>query len=136
MLTEDQARARYPGAVSFKFGDSAALNAEILELVLSGRKTASCDTVAGFEARGETLPCVGRVDIALDWEGRPVAAIRTLAVEHLPFDHMREDLVADQGEFRDLKHWRREYRAYLTRAGLFAPDVMMVMERYEVVERF
>lgn len=136
MLTEQEAIGRYPGAVSFKYGDSAALNAEVLALVLSGKKTVTCGAVAGFERDGEEKPVVGRVDIALDWDGNPVAAVRTVAVEVIPFDKMPEALIAPQGEFRDLAHWRAGYEAYLTRAGLFAPDVAILVETFEVVERF
>ncbi|WP_025053315.1 ASCH domain-containing protein [Sulfitobacter noctilucae] len=136
MITETEALARYPGAVSFKYGDSAKLNAEILKLVLIGKKTVTCDAVAAFEARGEAKPVLGRVDVALDWTGRPVAAVRTLAVDIVPFDEMSEPLIVPQGEFSDLTDWRRGYEAYLTRAGLFARDVAMLVETFEVVERF
>jgi len=136
MISEKEALARYPGAASFKYGDSSKLNAEILALVLAGTKTVTCDAVAGFEQRGEETPTVGRTDVALDWDGRPVAAVRTVAVDLIPFDQMSEDMVADQGEFRDLAHWRNGYEAYLTRAEVFTPDVVMLVERFEVVERF
>jgi uncharacterized protein YhfF len=136
LLTEKEALARYPGAISFRYGDSAALNAEILALVLAGAKTVTCGAVAGFEARGEPEPVPGRTDIALDWDGVPVAAVRTLAVEVIAFDKMPEARVAAQGEFRDLAHWRAGYEAYLTRAGMFAPDVAMLVETFEVAERF
>ncbi len=92
MISEPEALARYPGAVSFRFGDSPELNAEILALVLSGKKTVTCGAVAGFEQSGEEKPVPGRVDIALDWDGRPVAAIRTVAVEVIAFDQMPERL--------------------------------------------
>jgi uncharacterized protein YhfF len=136
MITEKEALARYPGAIAFKYGDGAALNAEILDLVKAGKKTVTCGALAGFEAANEPMPEVGRVDIALDWDGRAVMAIRTVAVDLIPFDQMPEGLVADQGEFRDLNHWRKGYTAFLTRAGLFEPDVMMLVERFEVVEVF
>ncbi len=136
MLTEKDALARYPGAVSFRYGDSAKLNAEILALVLSGQKTVTCGAVAGFTQSGEAQPVPGRVDIALDWDGVPVAAVRTVAVDIIAFDQMPERLIAPQGEFRDLADWQKGYEAYLTRAGLFAPDVPMLVETFEVVERF
>jgi uncharacterized protein YhfF len=135
-MTEAEAIARYPGAGSFRFGDSRALNAQILDLVRQGRKTVTCDAVAGFARRSEPLPEPGRTDIALDWDGVPVLAIRTVDVTRMPFSAMTEDLVADQGEFRDLADWRAGYRAYLTRAGLFSPDAEMLVERFTVVEVF
>ncbi len=136
MMSAAQAQALYPGAVCFTFGDSEALNAQILDLVRTGAKTVTCDARAGFKARGEPLPEAGRLDIALDWAGQPVLALRTLRVDLMPFDAMTEALVADQGEFRDLADWRAGYEAYLTRAGVFAPQVMMVVERFEPVEVF
>lgn len=136
MLTLEQALARYPGAVAFAYGDGPALNREILELVRSGRKTVSCDAVANFAQRGEALPEAGRIDIATDWAGRPALAVRTVEVQRMPFDQMPETLVAAQGEFRDLDHWRAGYRAYLSRAGVFAEDVEILVERFEVVEVF
>ena len=135
-MTEADAIARYPGASSFRFGDAPALNAQILDLVRQGRKTVTCDAVLNFEKRGDPLPETGRVDIALDWEGVPILAIRTEDVTVMPFSAMTEDLVADQGEFRDLADWRAGYRAYLTRAGLFSPDTEMLVERFTVVEVF
>lgn len=135
-MTLDAALKKYPSAATFRFGDSAPLNAEILTLVLAGTKTVSCDAVANFERRAESLPQPGRVDITLDWKGAAVAAIRTVSVDLMRFDEMTEALVADQGEFRDLAHWRAGYEAYLRRAGVFAPDVEMVVERFEVVEQF
>ncbi|KIN64673.1 ASCH domain-containing protein [Sulfitobacter noctilucicola] len=136
MISEKEALAKYPGAVSFRYGDSETLNAEILALVLAGKKTITCDAVAGFEARGEAKPEPGRTDVALDWGGRPVAAVRTVAVDIVPFNKMSEQLIAPQGEFRDLQDWRNGYEAYLTRAGIFAQDVAMLVETFEVVERF
>lgn len=136
VVSVEQALAKYDGSVSFRYGDSAELNAEILALVLSGVKTVSCDALAGYEQREEVLPEAGRVDIALNWDGAPVCAVRTVEVLRLPFDQMGEDMVAAQGEFRDLAHWRAGYQAYLTRAGVFAPDVLMIAERFELVEVF
>jgi uncharacterized protein YhfF len=135
-VTTNEALARHPGAVTFRYGDSPDLNAEIIALVRAGAKTVSCDAWEAFGARGEPLPQVGRVDIALDWDGMPQLAVRTLAVEKLRFCDMDESRIPAQGEFRDLAHWRRGYEAYLRRAGRFAQDVPMLVETFEVVEDF
>jgi len=107
-----------------------------LALMRSGLKTGTCDAWVIYVDGTEELPVVGRVDIALDWAGRAALATRTLAVERIAFDEMDEMRVAQQGEFRDLAHWRLGYEAYLTRAGRFAPDVDMMFERFEIVEDF
>ena len=134
--TLSAALTRYPEAETFTFGDSPALNAEILALVRDGRKTVTCDALAAFRARCEPLPKAGRVDIALTWDGAPALALRTVTVSRQRFDAMDAACVAAQGEFRDLAHWRKGYEAYLRRSGHFAEDVEMVVERFEVVEDF
>lgn len=135
MRLED-ALSRYEGAVAFRFGDGAALNRRILDLVLAGQKTVSCDARAAFEARGEALPVAGRVDVACDWGWGPVAALRTLSVEEIPFEEMGAELIADQAEFADLEDWRRGYRAYIDRSVGFRPGMAMVVERFAIEEVF
>jgi len=136
LISISEAQRRYPGAVMFRFGDSHALNMQILKLVKEGKKTVSCDAVANFEKRSEAVPKPGDVGIAEANNGMPHLAIRTVSVDVIPFDQMTEELIPDQGEFVDLADWRAGYEAYLTRAGVFAPDVMMVVERFELVEIF
>ncbi|MDQ2091468.1 ASCH domain-containing protein [Marimonas arenosa] len=132
----DQALMRFPGAVAFRYGDGSVLNAQILALVRSGAKTVTCDALKGFQARGEALPEVGRVDIACDWDWCPVCAVETVEVLILPFETMSEELVADQGEFSHLADWRRGYRSYLDRGVGFTPGIEMVVERFRLVEAF
>lgn len=131
-----EALAAYEGAVAFRYGDGPALNAEVLALVLTGSKTVTCDAVAGFEARGETQPEPGRVDIACDWDWRPACAVETLEVLRMPFEEVGSDLVAEMAEFEDVEDWRRGYRAYLGRSVGFAPGMVMLVERFRVKERF
>ena len=132
----DTALETYPGAVAFRFGDGPALNGEILALVCKGVKTVSCDALASFAARGEALPVPGRIDIACDWDWRPICAVQTVALDVMAFEAMTEDLVADQGEFSDLEDWRRGYRAYLKRSVGFEPGIDMAVERFRLVEDF
>lgn len=129
------ALSRYPGAVTYRPGDSAALNAEILALVRSGRKTVTCEAWSAFGV-DEPLPEPGRIDIALDWTGCPAYAAETLRVDKIQLCDMTEDRIPAQGEFRDLAHWRKGYRNYLERAGLFALDVPMMVETFRLVEDF
>jgi len=133
-MTLDEALTRYAGAVAYRPGDTEALNARILALIRTGRKTMSCDAWTRAEADG--LPVLGRVDIALAWEGRPAVATRTLKVESIRFDEMDEARVGPQGEFRDLVDWQEGYRQFLTRTGGFAPDMELMVETFELVEDF
>ena len=133
-MTVDEAIARYPGAITYTPGDSSELNAEIIRLMRQGAKTMTCDAWTSAEAEG--MPVAGRVDIALDWQGEPALATRTLAIERIRYCDMTAERVAPQGEFVDLDDWRRGYRALLSRAGLFHEEVDLMVETFEVVEDF
>jgi uncharacterized protein YhfF len=126
--------ARYPGAQTYRPGDSAQLNAEIIALMRSGKKTATCAALAEFAEDPDAMPRVGRVDIALDWNDDFALATRTLSVEEIAYSRMDASRIPPQGEFGSLEEWRKGYAAYLGRGGWFDPEVVLVYERFEVIE--
>ena len=134
MTALEDARARYPGAETFSFGDSKALCDEILALVRSGKKTATCGALREFEDGREALPVVGRRDIALNWDGTPALMVETVEVRALPFKEVDEAFAMDEGEFTDLADWREGHRRYFERNGGFEPGMMLVCERFRLVE--
>ena len=125
-----------PEAETFRFGDSEALCREILVLVRSGKKTATCEAVSAFGKGGDAWPKVGRRDVALNWDGTPAVMLETVEVTTRRFGDMDEEFVAAQGEFRDLAHWRAGYEAYFRRAGVFSQDMELMCERFRMVEDF
>lgn len=133
-MIPDDLKARYPGAVTFTFGDSAALCDALLALVRSGKKTATCGALRDFGEGGEALPMAGRRDIALDWDGRPALVIETVSVEQRRFCDMDMDFALAEGENDTLEGWQRDHRAYFERNGGWSPEMMLVCERFRLVE--
>ncbi|KEJ89411.1 ASCH domain-containing protein [Sulfitobacter donghicola] len=125
-----------PEAETFRFGDSAELCAEILNLVRSGVKTATCDAASAYGQGGDAWPEVGRRDVALNWDGTPAVMVETVAVFTRRFNEMDAAFVKEQGEFRDLEHWRNGYKAYFQRNGGFSEDMKLMCERFKVIEDF
>jgi uncharacterized protein YhfF len=125
-----------PEAETFRFGDSAALCAEILALVRAGRKTATCEAARHFGPGKDAWPEVGRRDVALEWDGRPAVMIETIEVTTRRWHEMDAEFVAAQGEFRDLAHWQASYRAYFTRTGGWSEDMKLLCERFRIVEDY
>ncbi len=136
MATVDDLKHRYPGATTFVFGDSETLCAELLALVRSGKKTATCEAARAYEAEGEPLPEVGRRDIALNWDGTPALVIETTAVHLMRFCDVPVDFALAEGENDTHQGWRNDHRAYFERNGGFDPEMMLVCERFRLVEDF
>ncbi len=121
--------------IRFAFGDSPALADELLELVLAGRKTATCGALSDFEAGGEPMPQVGRQDIVLDGKGRPAAVIETVEITIRAFSEVDEDFARAEGEGDlSLTFWREGHEAYFQRNGGFSPDMKLVCERFRLVK--
>ena len=124
----------YPGAGTFKFGDSQELCQHLIALVRQGKKTATCAALSDFADEPEAMPVVGRCDIAANWDGTPALVIRTTHVEQVRYCDVSEDLALLEGENDALLGWRKDYKAYFKRGGHFDPEMMLVFEHFELVE--
>ncbi|SEN42190.1 Uncharacterized protein YhfF [Loktanella fryxellensis] len=124
---------RYPGATTFTYGDSAALSARLVALTASGAKTATTGALRDYETGDEVLPCVGRRDIVLGWDGAPVLVIETLEVVTCRFDAVTEEMALAEGENDDRAGWAADHAAYFARNGGYAPDMLVVWERFRVI---
>ena len=131
-----EAKAKYPGSEVFRFVDSKELCDELTSLVVSGKKIATCDALNLYESGKEELPRVGRVDIALTWEGKPAVAIRTVEIEITKFKEVGEEFALAEGENDDLEGWQKDHREYFERNGGFDPNMKLICERFEVIEVF
>lgn len=123
----------HASAISFSFGDSPELADELLALVLAGKKTATCGALRDYGVDGEPMPEIGRRDVVLDGAGRPAAIIETVELTRHRFDDVPEAFALAEGE-GDYAEWRAGHIAYFNRNGGWSPDLMLVCERFELVE--
>jgi len=133
MVSLAELKARYPGAETYRFGDGAALSDALLALVRAGRKRATCTAEAELGI-SEAMPMVGRCDIVLDFHDVPQLVTRTLELARVRFCDMTEEMALMEGEDKTLADWRAGHERYYRRAGIFAPDMGLIWERFEVVE--
>lgn len=123
---------QYRDLRTFAFGDSPALADELLELVIRGVKTATCST--------EDEPNTSRPGerwVVLDGHGAPHCVIETIEVTYRRFNEVEADFAFDEGEGdRSLAYWRDAHRSYFGRLGRFSEDMMLMCERFRLVEVF
>jgi uncharacterized protein YhfF len=122
----------YRALRSFAFGDSPDLADELLELVLKGVKTATCSTEdePNTSKRGERW-------IVLDGRGNPRCVIESTEVVYRRYGDVDAAFAHDEGEGdRSLSYWRDAHRRYFTRLGQFSEDMMLMCERFRLVEIF
>ena len=129
----EQLKARYPNAVTFKFGDSTELSDALLSLIRSGKKVATCGALQDY-LDGDPMPEVGRQDIALNWDDTPALVIETLEIVQCRFDEVTEAMALAEGEDESLEGWRDGHQGFFERNGGFSPDMQLVWERFRLVE--
>ena len=124
------------GSISFTFGDNEELCNELLDLIRSGKKTATCGTLHEFGSDGDEMPVVGRQDIALNWDGKPALLLRTLEVTEMRFCDVGETFALAEGENDDLEGLRRDHQRYFERNGGFHSEMVLVCERFRLVHDY
>jgi uncharacterized protein YhfF len=121
---------KYRDLRSFAFGDSPALADELLELVIKGIKTATCSTE---DEPNTSTP--GEQWIVLDGRGQPRCIIESTEITYRRYSEVDEAFAFDEGEGdRSLAHWRDAHRRYFGRLGKFSEDMMLMCERFRLVE--
>ena len=121
---------KYRSLRSFAFGDSPALADELLDLVLKGVKTATCSTEdePNTSTQGERW-------IVLDGRGLPRCVIESTEVTYRRYGDVDAAFAHDEGEGdRCLAYWRKAHRRYFERLGKFGEDMMLMCERFRLVE--
>jgi uncharacterized protein YhfF len=122
----------YRGLKTFAFGDGPELADELLDLVIRGVKTATCST----EDEPNTSTPSERW-IVLDGRGDPRCVIETTEVSYRRFNEVDAAFAFDEGEGDlSLGYWRDAHQKYFTRLGRFSDTMMLMCERFRLVEVF
>ena len=131
-MSDSMVPETYRGLRSFAFGDGPALADELLDLVLKGVKTATCSTE---DEPNTSTP--GERWLVLDGRGDPRCVIETTEVSYRRYGDVDAAFAHDEGEGdRSLAYWREAHRAYFGRSGKFSDDMMLMCERFRLVEIF
>jgi uncharacterized protein YhfF len=122
-----------------RFGDSAALADDLVDLVLAGTKRATAGLVADHAHESEPLPRVGGHWVVCDAAGRPRCVLRTVELR-LGRLHSVDDAFAwDEGEDdRSRASWLANHERYFrrtlaARGSVWSDDLEVVFERFRVV---
>ena len=123
---------KYRSLRSFAFGDGPELADELLDLVVKGVKTATCSTE---DEPNTSTP--GERWIVLDGRGQARCVIESTEVTYRRYNEVDAAFACDEGEGdRSLAYWRSAHRNYFGRQGKFSEDMMLMCERFRLVEVF
>lgn len=90
--------------------------AELCELVLQGKKTATASLPWEYEAKPEDAPILSGYSIVTDFEGEPKCILQTIELRVLPFNEVDAAFAFDEGEGdQSLDYWREVHWDYFSR---------------------
>lgn len=120
------------------YSDDEQEFAAVLALILCGKKTAQFSALAGYHIDNEPLPHKSEYYVLNNWKGEPVAVIRTINVEILPFEEITWEMAQKEGADEDLSAFRSRYSEFFREdadiVGYdFSPEMPVVFEEFEVV---
>jgi uncharacterized protein YhfF len=121
------------------YGDSPELMDELIQLVLEGKKTATCGSLWEWEAEGKPLTQVGNLWVELDGSGKPVCITETVEVTVRKYNEVDAAFAHEEGEGdRSLAYWREAHRNYFSRVlqkigREFSEEMLLVCERFRVI---
>lgn len=124
-----EGEADWSGLERFSFGDGPQLADELLALVLSGRKTATC-----WSASEGQQTAVGQRWVVCDGTGEPRAVLETVSLEQRIFEQVDAGFARKEGEGDlTLDWWRKAHQDYFARNGGFAPSMTVWCEEFKLV---
>jgi uncharacterized protein YhfF len=111
---------------------------ELAQLVIDGKKTATCSSYALYELENEPLPTADDYSIILNRDEQPVAIIKTVEVSLVPMNKVTEEFAISEGEgsYEDWKSAHvRFFTGELQAVGLkFSEDMLLVCERFTLID--
>lgn len=129
----DDLKAKYRGATTFSFGNGPRMADDILELVVQGRKTASCGALRDYDGPAR-LPVAGQYFIVKDGRRNPGAVIRVTQVTINSATEVTEEFALATGEFASREEWFNDLVAYFGGHDEWTEGTPLVCWRFELVE--
>lgn len=138
-LTPDQIPTN--AHVTAGYAGNPEISDELLELYLSGKKTAGSSIVEDFLSAGDPFPKVGNYWIYLSGIGQPCCILRTEEVVTHKFKDVPLEIAVAEGEGDlSLEYWRKVhselYSPFLARWGVARiDDATVITEFFRIVYR-
>ena len=124
-------------------GKGSGLEDSLLDLVVSGIKTATCSWYESYAVEGEEIPSVGARSYIMNSKDEPVCVIEISSIEVIPFLQVGEDFARAEGEGdRSYLYWKNEHERFFSEYGKTigvawnSKTQSVVCERFKVLHIF
>lgn len=111
---------------------------ELAQLVIDGKKTATCSGHIFYELENAPLPKVDEYSVILNSKEQPIAIIKIVEVTLIPMNEVSEEFAIAEGE-GPYEAWKSAHVEFFTselkEVGLeFNEDMLLVCERFKLID--
>lgn len=118
----------------WSFGDSPEMANDLVQLVLDGKKTATC-TALEWHLKDDNPALVGGLEVIVDGQGRPRCVIQNTAQHIVRFCDVDETLAEKEGEGDlSLAYWQQAHQEFFERFGVFDTQMQLLFQQFKVVQ--
>ena len=107
---------------------------ELVNLVLEGKKTATCSLLRAYQGYEDEIPRVGVYSMICDGSKKPKCIVFYVDTFICRFNEVTEKHAYEEGEGdRSLEHWKKVHLEFFSEYGNFKEDERLLCERFEVL---
>lgn len=124
---------------SYHIGDSVDSSERGLELIKTGKKTATSELLSYFHLNSEECPVVGKICIISSLKSDSICIVQTTDVSIISFDSITEEFVEAYGEtISTTKSWYEAFTPYYEKHSSLlgqklTSDTLLVIETFKLL---
>lgn len=115
------------------FGNTPEMADELGQLVLEGKKTATCSLLRAYRGHEDELPQAGAYSVLCDGSEQPLCIVLVTHVWLEKFNNISEQHAFEEGEGdRSLAYWRKAHIEFFSQYDGFHEEDDLVCEKFKV----
>ena len=119
---------------AWSFGNTPEMADKLVNLVLEGKKTATCSLLRAYQGYEDEIPIVGVYSLICDGREKPMCVVFYTDTFICKFNETSERHAYEEGEGdRTLDYWKKTHFDFFTSYGDFHEDENLLCERFKVV---
>jgi len=121
---------------AWSFGNTKEMADELGQLVLEGKKTATCSLLRAYKGEEDQIPRVGVYSVLCDGSENPLCIVFITDTWICKYNEVDEKHAYEEGEGdRSLDYWKKVHQDFFSSYEGFNVEDDLVCERFKVVFR-
>ena len=119
---------------AWSFGNTPEMANHLGQLVLEGKKTATCSLLRAYKGEESEIPRVGVYSVLCDASERPIGIVYLTNTWICKYSEVTPEHAFEEGEGdRSLAYWKKAHHEFFSNYEGFHNDDELVCERFRLV---